>query len=378
VRSCQMDVRHVGDHECIHCSKCMGACSQKALSLKCGKFTLISPEGGCAAPARGGSGAVAAQGSGGADISPAKGQVSGAAAGAPVDNKPDVNDTRAKYEKIGWGIALAVLCLALIWFNFLDPAVQKANAAPAATSGDAGQAGAGGAAGSGAAAGAGDESGQQAAQGTAGASAGQDSDGADSSAAGSSGSAAVGTDAAGTDANATGTAGSDSARVEADGTGSGETQSAAAAAYESTAPVGIAIGNQLTDFSAQMLDGSTFHLADHRGKVVFINMWATYCGPCVQELPVFQSFAQEHADDAVVIIVHASDPIDDVPSFLERKNVALPCTVDSLDDYIFNLCGASPSILPHTVVLNRKGEIVYNQSGSITDALLDEQYEKAK
>ena len=120
------------------------------------------------------------------------------------------------------------------------------------------------------------------------------------------------------------------------------------------------------------------YVVNHRGKVVFINMWATYCGPCVQELPVFQSFAQEHADDAVVIIVHASDPIDDVPSFLERKNVALTCTVDSLDDYIFNLCGASPSILPHTVVLNRKGEIVYNQSGSITDALLDEQYEKAK
>ena len=39
VRSCKMDVRHVGDHECINCAKCMGACNQNALSLRCGSHT---------------------------------------------------------------------------------------------------------------------------------------------------------------------------------------------------------------------------------------------------------------------------------------------------------------------------------------------------
>ena len=95
-------------------------------------------------------------------------------------------------------------------------------------------------------------------------------------------------------------------------------------------------------------------------------------------MPIFHKFAEEHKDDAVVIIVHASDPLEDVPEFMEKKGMTLPCTVDSLDDYLFSLSGASPSVLPHTVVLNRKGEIIYNQTGSMTEALLLDLFEKAK
>ena len=119
------------------------------------------------------------------------------------------------------------------------------------------------------------------------------------------------------------------------------------------------------------LRSAQFHLADHRGKVVILNMWATYCGPCVQELPEFESFQKAHADDVDVFIIHASDPLEDVPEFLAKKGISLPCAIDSDDDRIYTLCGANPSILPHTVVL-------YNQTGSMTGALLDELFEKAK
>ena len=107
-------------------------------------------------------------------------------------------------------------------------------------------------------------------------------------------------------------------------------------------------------------------------------MWATYCGPCVQELPEFESFQKAHADDVDVFIIHASDPLEDVPEFLAKKGISLPCAIDSDDDRIYTLCGANPSILPHTVVLNRNGEITYNQTGSMSGALLDELFEKAK
>ena len=247
VRNCKMDVRHVGDHECINCAKCMGACNQNALSLKCGTHTLIAPACGCA------------------------------------DDREDSAAKRAKNGKIGWGVALAVLCFALLWFNVLDPDLPKSQAAAAP----------------------------------------------------------------------------------------GNT-------YASSAPIGTAIGNQLADFTAEKLDGTQFHLADHRGKVVILNMWATYCGPCVQELPEFESFQKAHADDVVVFIIHASDPLEDVPEFLAKKGISLPCAIDSDDDRIYTLCGANPSILPHTVVLNRSGEITYNQTGSMTGALLDELFEKAK
>ena len=289
VRSCKMDVRHVGDHECIHCAGCMQVCNQNALSLKCGSHTILAPSCGCA------------------------------------DDKEDSAEKRAKYSRIAWGIALAVLCFALLWFNVLDPYVKKDSAANA---------------------------GQQTAQAS-----GQDSAEGDNAAAGDTGAEAADDANAGTD---------------------GATSDASDSPFASTAPVGIAIGDQMADFTVEMLDGSTFHLADHRGKVVIINMWATYCGPCVQEMPIFHKFAEEHKDDAVVIIVHASDPLEDVPEFMEKKGMTLPCTVDSLDDYLFSLSGASPSVLPHTVVLNRKGEIIYNQTGSMTEALLLDLFEKAK
>ena len=297
VRSCKMDVRHVGDHECIHCAGCMQVCNQNALSMKCGGHTILAPACGCA------------------------------------DDQADSAEKRAKYSRIAWGIALAVLCFALLWFNVLDPSVKKNSEANTA---------------------------QQTAQNAGQASA----------------------DGENADADDAGTEAADGAAAE--GTDAGEAEGAEAAsaavndAFASTAPIGIAIGNQMADFSTELLDGSTFHLADYRGKVVVINMWATYCGPCVQEMPIFQKFAEEHKEDAAVIIVHASDPLEDVPSFMERKGMTLPCVIDSLDDYLFSLSGASPSVLPHTVVLNRKGEIIYNQTGSMTEALLLDLFEKAK
>ena len=305
VRSCKMDVRHIGDHECINCAKCMGACNQNALSLRCGSHTLIAPACGCA------------------------------------DDREDSAAKRAKNGKIGWGIALAVLCFALLWFNVLDPDLPKSQAASVATqTADAG------------------------AQAGEGAQAGDD--------------AQVGDDTQASEgAQAAGETQAEGAQT-AEGTQTGEAAAAPANAYASNAPIGTAIGNQLADFTADKLDGTQFHLADTRGKVVILNMWATYCGPCVQELPVFESFQKAHADDVVVFIIHASDPLEDVPEFLAKKGISLPCAIDSDDDRIYTLCGANPSILPHTVVLNRSGEITYNQTGSMSGALLDELFEKAK
>ena len=298
VRNCQMDVRHVGDHECINCARCMSSCNQNALSLRAGTHTIIAPACGCA------------------------------------DDQPDSEAKRKKYGSSAWGAALAILCFALLWFNLLDPAVRKNSAESAGTQTADVQA----------------EEGQAADAQTEGA---QTDD-------------AQAADAQTEDAQASGV----------------QTEDAQAAAavdlYASSAPLGNAIGQQMPDFTAELLDGTKFHLSDQRGKVVVINMWATYCGPCVQELPVFQDFLKANEKDAAVVILHASDPLEDVPAFLQKKGIALPCAIDDMDDHLYNLVGASPSLLPHTVILNRKGEVIYNQSGSMTRELLDELFEKAK
>ena len=339
VRSCKMDVRHTGDHECINCAKCMSVCNKNALSLKCGNYTIIAPDGGCA------------------------------------DDKPDSVEKRLKYNSFAWGVAVAVLCFALLWFNVLDPTFKKSSGAGQQASQASGQDAGQQADGQDAGAGTAQADGQQAAQVSGQADGQNASDGQQ---------AAAGTEAAQADGQNTGAeqqaaAGTETAQADGQNAGAGQ-QAAAATAdlYASTAPIGTGIGDQLADFTAELLDGSTFHLADYRGKVVILNMWATYCGPCVQELPVFQSFVEEHADDVAMLIIHASDPTEDVAAFVQKKEIKLPCAIDSLDDYLYTLAGADPFVLPHTVVLNRKGEVVYNQARSITAPLLEELYEKAK
>jgi len=132
------------------------------------------------------------------------------------------------------GAALALLCFALVWFNFLDPSVKKVSAE-----------------------------------------------------AGPPVSAEV--------AAETGTP----AETEV----VSETQAPAEESYESDAPIGHETGQQLEDFTLECYDGSDFRLADTRGKVTFINLWATYCTPCIQELPYFSGLYKAHEDDIAMIAV---------------------------------------------------------------------------
>ena len=236
--NCRMDVRHVGDRECINCAQCMDVCRQGAISMKAGRITLMAPEGGCA------------------------------------DDRPDSEARRARGRRIAWGAAIAVLAFALVWFNVLD------------RSGDA-------------------------------------------------------------------------------------------AAVSGPAAQSYTVGNQLQDFTIECLDGSSFRLEDTRGRVVFINLWATYCGPCVGELPYFNDLAGEHPGDVVILAVHNSMSKDDIPAYLSDKGWDdLLFALDTKDKLVWNTVGGGTT-MPQTVVLDRNGRVIYNEVGSVTPELLESLYEKA-
>ena len=329
VRSCGMDVRRVGDHECINCGKCMDVCRQGAISIKAGKVTLKAPDMGCAG------------------------------------DGPDAPGKRRRFGRIAAGIALGVLCFALLWYNVLDPSIRKTAPSPKLQATQEAPAG-------------GNKS-----QGTAPA------DIAETESAGTveiEPAGAAETEPAGTlktdSAGTVGTEPAGAAETEPAGTMETETASthkenAQAESYVSTAPIGHEEGQQLEDFTATCYDGSTFHLADMKGKVVFINLWATYCTPCVHELPYFSDLYQEHEGDVAILAVHS--PLvakDDPEEFIADKGYAMPFTTDTKDSAIFNIVGGSPT-LPQTIVLNRKGEVIYNQVKSITPETLNALYEKA-
>ncbi len=284
VRHCGMDVRRVGDHECIHCGKCMEACGQGAISIKAGAITLKAPAMGCAG------------------------------------DTPDAPARRRRWRQILGGAALAVLCFALVWFNFLDPAVRS-------------------------------EEKQS-----------QNTD-------------AVVTEApGGTEAP---TVSAIPAMIKMPVVTEAPTMAEASppAAIHNEAPVGHEVGQQLEDFTLQCYDGSAFHLAETRGKIVFINLWATYCTPCVHELPYFSALYAAHQDDMAVIAVHSRLVTLDPVAFLADKGLAMPFATDT-DGTVNRIVGGTGT-LPQTIVLNRKGEVIYNQIGSVTGEMLAALYAEA-
>ncbi len=142
-------------------------------------------------------------------------------------------------------------------------------------------------------------------------------------------------------------------------------------------PIGYNVGERLADFEATCIDGSTFKLSENKGKIVYINLWATYCGPCVKELPEFVAFYHEHEEDVAVIAVHANLTTEDVNEYVSEKKWDIPIAIDDENEGIFSIVNGSDA-LPQTIVLNKKGEVIYNQVGSVSAEIIENLYQQAK
>jgi thiol-disulfide isomerase/thioredoxin len=74
----------------------------------------------------------------------------------------------------------------------------------------------------------------------------------------------------------------------------------------------LAVGQPAPPIEATLLDGSHFSLADARGKVVVLNVWATWCGPCRAEMPALETFYQAHRNDGLVVLAISADDRSDI------------------------------------------------------------------
>ena len=140
------------------------------------------------------------------------------------------------------------------------------------------------------------------------------------------------------------------------------------------APLGAAAPGAACDAEAEPADFD-FVLQDHegrdvdfeslRGKVVLLNFWATWCGPCKIEVPWFVEFAEQHAADGLVVLgLSVDDTVDKIREFADRYDVNYPMLV-GLGREDFQEAYGPIWGLPMTFFIDREGTVCRTHAGIV-------------
>lgn len=136
----------------------------------------------------------------------------------------------------------------------------------------------------------------------------------------------------------------------------------------STVPVEVSY--PAPELSLTDTHGDSRSLADYRGQVVLVNLWATWCPPCKEEMPALQSFYNRHRDQGfVVIAINDGDPTPDVLQFVEDYKLTFPVWLDPT--YIATKQAFKTLNLPSSFVIDRNGMIRLQWVGGISRKMLD-------
>lgn len=115
------------------------------------------------------------------------------------------------------------------------------------------------------------------------------------------------------------------------------------------------VGQPAPEFDLPRLDGTPFRIADYRGKVLILDFWATWCGPCIQSMPRIHQLSRQYHDVGVeAVFVNLEEPEDRIRTLLERLEIMPTVALDS--DGAFSRQYAVQAI-PQTVVIDREGNI---------------------
>lgn len=146
---------------------------------------------------------------------------------------------------------------------------------------------------------------------------------------------------------------------------------------------------QAFDFTAMDKDGKTVKLSDFKGKKVYINMWASLCGPCMREIPELEKTYQKLKNNKDIVFLSMTSPNDSefknqspqdkgkdvILNKAKELGVTYPVLFDVNDRFIINYAIRS---FPTHIFINSDGTIGNRIAGGVTEELLTKEIEKLK
>lgn len=115
--------------------------------------------------------------------------------------------------------------------------------------------------------------------------------------------------------------------------------------------------SELDKIKLTELDGTPIDLNEYKGKTIFLNFWATWCKPCIQEMPSIANAMKKVNKDDVVFLFASTEEADEIKSFKERKS--FPFHYVKVD----NFETLDIMTIPTTFIFNSEGKRVFNEMG---------------
>lgn len=120
----------------------------------------------------------------------------------------------------------------------------------------------------------------------------------------------------------------------------------------------------------QTLDGKAYTLADQRGKWVIVNYWATWCGPCLQEMPELSALAAMRPHIAVIGLAYEDNTVDELRTFMQAHQTTYPIAL--IDVYNPPKDFGAPRGLPTSWLIAPDGKLMRKYTGPVTARMVED------
>jgi len=134
----------------------------------------------------------------------------------------------------------------------------------------------------------------------------------------------------------------------------------------------LSIGDLVPDHALPTMQGAQRRLSEWRGRPLLINFWATWCEPCIREMPMLALRAQRQGPGHPAILGIAQDDPRAVETFLKQVSVDYPILLDPSGGGLSASLGNRRSVLPFSVLLDADGRLLGQRAGSFDDESLDQ------